>query len=533
MHYTGMAASRFAPGSYCIGAVAAGSSNGSGWLAVIAAVSAIGLLAITLITMVYDAHLESKVKGHAQQLERANAQLQHLALHDPLTGLANRALLENNLKHTIERAAVSGDKFALLLIDLDRFKSINDSLGHHAGDELLKEVANRLSGLTRHCDTLARLGGDEFVLLVDGIAGARDAEQIAGRMLVNIGQPFRLSSMDVHISPCIGISLYPRDGADIETLLIRADAAMYHAKDAGRNTFRFFSAEMSAFAHERLELESGLRRALAAKEFELHFQPKVEVATNQTKSVEALIRWRHPQRGLMRPDAFIPLAEETGIIVEIGEWVLREACRHARQWQLAGMMPLRIAVNLSARQFRQKQLMEIVQSALSDADLAPQFLELELTESAVMYDPEESARILEQLSRIGVQISIDDFGTGYSSLSHLKRFPLDKLKIDRSFIRDVTRSTEDASIVRAVISLAHSLKLKVIAEGVESGDQLEFLRELGCDQYQGYYFSPPLSAEELSAWMETRQLELRGLTEADVLKTHSRLSLYALRLKPT
>ena len=335
--------------------------------------------------------------------------------------------------------------------------------------------------------------------------------------------------MDVHISPCVGISLYPQDGAEIETLLIHADAAMYHAKDAGRNTFRFFSAEMSAFAHERLELESGLRRGLAANEFELHFQPKVEVATNQTKSVEALIRWRHPQRGLMRPDAFIPLAEESGIIVELGEWVLREACRNARQWQLAGMMPLRIAVNLSARQFRQKQLVEVVQSALRDADLPPQFLELELTESAVMYDPEESARILEQLSRLGVQISIDDFGAGYSSLSHLKRFPLDKLKIDRSFIRDVIHSSEDASIVRAVISLAHSLKLKVIAEGVESSEQLEFLRELGCDRYQGYYFSPPMSSEELAAWMESRQLELRGLTEADVLKTHSRLSVHALR----
>jgi len=245
--------------------------------------------------------------------------------------------------------------------------------------------------------------------------------------------------------------------------------------------------------------------------------------------VEALVRWRHPERGMIRPDEFIPLAEETGIIVELGEWVLREACRRARQWQLAGLTPLRVAVNLSARQFRQNQLAERVEAALREADLPAQYLELELTESAVMYDPEASAQILRQLSRLGIQLSIDDFGTGYSSLSHLKRFPLDKLKIDRGFIRDVTRSAEDASIVRAVISLAHTLKLKVIAEGVETREQLEFLREAGCDQYQGYYFSPPLAPEELTAWMEARQLELPPLTEADVLKTHSRLSLRALK----
>lgn len=533
MHYTGMAASRFAPGSYCIGITSVGATNSSGWLALIAAVSTIGLLAITLITMVYDTHLESKVKGHALQLEQANAQLQHLAMHDPLTSLGNRVLLEERLAQTIARAKRHSLRFALLVIDLDRFKSINDSLGHHAGDELLKETARRLEALTRGSDTLARFGGDEFVVLLDEISGPSDAETLAGRILVSIGQPFWLSAMDVRISPCIGISIYPEDGGDIETLMIHADAAMYHAKDAGRNTFRFFSAEMSAFAHERLEMESGLRRALMADEFELHYQPKVDIATSQTKSVEALIRWRHPQRGLIRPDGFIPLAEETGIIVEIGAWVLREACRQARQWQLAGMMPIRIAVNLSARQFRQKQLVETVERALRDADLEPRFLELELTESAVMYDPDESARILEQLSRIGVQISIDDFGTGYSSLSCLKRFPLDKLKIDRSFIRDVTHSAEDASIVRAIVSLAHSLKLKVIAEGVESREQLEFLRELGCDQYQGYYFSRPLAPGDFSAWLETRQLELNGLTEADVCKTHSRLSLLALRMKPT
>jgi EAL domain-containing protein (putative c-di-GMP-specific phosphodiesterase class I) len=287
---------------------------------------------------------------------------------------------------------------------------------------------------------------------------------------------------------------------------------------------------MSAFAHERLELESGLRRALQNQEFELHFQPKVEVTTNQTKSVEALIRWRHPERGLQLPSAFIPFAEETGLIMEIGEWVLREACTRAREWQQGGQLAMRVAVNLSARQFRQMQLVEVVESALRQADLEPRFLELELTESTVMYDPDRSARVLGQLSRLGVQISIDDFGTGYSSLSALKRFPLDRLKIDRSFIHAVPGNPEDESIVRAVISLAHSLKLKVIAEGVESAAQLEFLRELGCDQYQGFHFSPPLGPEDFPAWLRTRQEELRGLTESDFLQTHSRLSLRAVGL---
>jgi diguanylate cyclase (GGDEF)-like protein len=478
--------------------------------------------------MVYDSHLESRLHVHAQQLERANAQLQHLARHDPLTGLANRSMLESRLRLAIEDARVNQRRFAVLVIDLDRFKSINDSLGHHAGDEVLKEVAHRLRQLDRGTDLLVRLGGDEFVMLLDGVDDLRDAERIATRMLATVGQAIEVRSMSIHISPCIGIALYPDDGRDVDALLIHADAAMYQAKQAGRNTFRHFTAEMSAFAHQRLELESGLRRALQNNEFELHYQPKVEVTSNHTKSVEALIRWRHPQRGLLPPGAFIPTAEETGLIVEIGDWVLREACRRARSWQLAGNLALRVAVNLSARQFRQMQLVQTVEAALRDADLEPRFLELELTESAVMYDPETSTKILRQLSRLGVQISIDDFGTGYSSLSALKRFPLDRLKIDRTFIRDVPGNSEDESIVRAVISLAHSLKLKVIAEGVETAEQLEFLRELGCDQYQGYHFSPPLGPNEFVAWLETRQQQLRGLTESEMLETHSRLSLRAL-----
>jgi diguanylate cyclase (GGDEF)-like protein len=533
MHYTGMGAAQFAPDSYCFGAAVGEAASRGSWLAVIAAISTMGLLAITLITMVYDSHLESRLQVHAKQLERANAQLQHLARHDPLTGLANRSMLESRLRLAIEDARVNQRRFAVLVIDLDRFKSINDSLGHHAGDEVLKEVAHRLQQFDRGTDLLVRLGGDEFVMLLDDLEDLRETEKLAARMLAAVGQAIPVRAMSIHISPSIGIALYPDDGQDVDALLIHADAAMYQAKQAGRNTFRHFTAEMSAHAHERLELESGLRRALQNGEFELHFQPKVDVTSNHANSAEALIRWRHPQRGLLPPGAFIPIAEETGLIVEIGDWVLREACRRARSWQLAGNLALRVSVNVSGRQFRQMQLVETVETALRQADLEPRFLEIELTESAVMYDPEASSRILGQLSRLGVQISIDDFGSGYSSLSALKRFPLDRLKIDRTFIRDVPGNVEDESIVRAVISLAHSLKLKVVAEGVETAEQLEFLRGLGCDQYQGYHFSPPLAPGEFVAWLETRQQSLRGLTESDVLQTHSRLSLRALgfRLK--
>jgi diguanylate cyclase (GGDEF)-like protein len=524
MHYVGMTAAQLAPDAHSTDVAIAVANNTNGWFGVIAAVSTLGLLGIALLTVIYDTHLESKIRGRAIQLEEANAQLHHLALHDSLTGLANRHLLEVRLADAMIDAKRFDKQLAVLLIDLDRFKAINDSLGHQAGDDLLREVGYRLGAIARKTDTIARLGGDEFVMLIDQIDDHGQVEAVAKRMLANVAAPFELKGVSVHVTPCIGIALYPQDGLDIETLLVHADAAMYESKQAGRNTFRFFSVEMSTLAHERLELESGLRRALVAGEFELHYQPKVDIQTNQTKSVEALVRWRHPQRGLIQPAEFIPIAEETGIIIEIGEWVLRDACRRAASWRRSGMVGMRVAVNLSARQFRQQNLVEVVESALRDAGLEPRFLELELTESAVMHDPEASAAILECLSRIGVQISIDDFGAGYSSLSYLKRFPLDKLKIDRTFIRDLVNSAEDASIVRAVISLAHSLKIKVIAGGVETLEQLEFLRQLGCDQYQGFYFSRPMPPDELAIWMRKREAQLDGLTEADFLKTHSRLS---------
>jgi diguanylate cyclase (GGDEF)-like protein len=495
MHYTGMAASRFAPGSYCIGAA----SPDNNWLAITIAVIAFAVLTITTILLIYDAHLDSRIRKHNrqlaqanEQLEEVNAQLQHVAMHDALSGLPNRLLLADRLSQAIAQAERHQNRFAVFVVDLDRFKAINDSLGHLAGDAMLKEVARRLAPVLRKADTLARLGGDEFVLVLNEISSVQDVETIAGKVLADIARPVKLSDLELHTSASIGISLFPTDGADADTLLQHADAAMYHAKKNGRNAYQLFMPAMNAFAKDRLELENGLRRALVQGEFVLHYQPKVDVRDGGIDSAEALIRWQHPTRGLTGPSDFIPLAEECGLILPIGEWVLREACRQACAWQTAGLRPMRIAVNLSAQQFRQKNLVEVVRSALHAARLEPRYLELELTESAVMHDAEQSIEILRQLSALGVRISVDDFGTGYSSLSYLRRLPLDKLKIDRAFIRDVVTSRDDAAIVRAIVSLAHNLRLKVIAEGVETPDQLAFLRELGCDQYQGFHYSVPV-----------------------------------------
>jgi diguanylate cyclase (GGDEF)-like protein len=441
--------------------------------------------------------LEEVITTRTRGLEAANQQLRHLATHDVLTGLPNRVLLDDRLQQAIAHAERDTRAFAVLVCDLDRFKLINDSLGHRAGDELLQEVARRLSTVVRTTDTVARFGGDEFVLIATSITDPEDAAGLAARIMDVLQAPVRIATIDIHTSPSIGIAMYPDDGESIQALLAHADAAMYSAKQNGRGNFRRYAAGMRA----------------------------VDTQTGEVRSAEALIRWKHPTRGVVSPADFIPLAEECGLIGAIGAWVVREACRQTRAWQIDGMPSLRVSVNLSASQFRDSGLVDNVRHALDDAGLEAHYLEVELTESAVMSDPEQSIAILEQLSSMGVLVSVDDFGTGYSSMSYLRRFPIDKLKIDRVFIDEIASRPEDASIVRAIVSLAHSLRLKVVAEGVETPAQLDFLKTAGCDEYQGYHFSRPLPAGDFERLIR----ESHGddvLTEEDAVRTHSKLSAY-------
>lgn len=470
--------------------------------------------------------LEQVITLRTTGLEAANRQLRHLATHDALTGLPNRVLLDDRLIQAMAHADRDGRSFALLVCDLDRFKLVNDSLGHHAGDELLQEVARRLSGLVRAVDTVARFGGDEFVLLLTSIHDPEDAKRLAATAIEVLQAPVRIAGIDVHTSPSIGIAFYPADGTSIEALTAHADAAMYCAKQRGRGNVQCFEGGMNAGSEDRVQLESDLHNAIALGQFELYYQPKVNTNTGAVRSAEALIRWVHPTRGLVPPDGFIPLAEECGLIGAIGEWVVREACRQARVWQDEGMAPLRVSVNLSASQFRGSNLTEIIRRALDDVGLAPKYLEVELTESAVMSDPEESIAILEQLSAMGVLVSVDDFGTGYSSMSYLRRFPIDKLKIDRVFINEIASRPEDASIVRAIVSLAHSLRLKVVAEGVETPAQLDFLKAVGCDEYQGYHFSRPLPALEFARIVRETAARTAPLSPEEAMRTHSKLAAY-------
>jgi diguanylate cyclase (GGDEF)-like protein len=473
--------------------------------------------------------LEQAVDARTEGLETANKQLRHLATHDALTGLPNRVLMDDRLSQSIVLAERQGQSFAVLLLDLDRFKLVNDSLGHRAGDELLKEVAQRLRSVVRDVDTIARLGGDEFVLIVTPSPERDAAQQVAKRIIDAMRPSVRIAGIEIQTSPSIGIAFYPSDAATIETLLAHADAAMYFAKQRGRNNFQCYMPGMNTASREKVRLESDLRVALEQKQFTLHYQPKVNTETGVMHGAEALLRWQHPVRGLIPPAEFIPIAEESGLIGDIGAWVMREACRQARAWQVAGLPPLRVAVNLSPSQFRQGDIVKMIGDALDLAGLEPRFLEVELTESTVMSDPEESIAILEKLSMMGVLVSVDDFGTGYSSMSYLRRFPIDKLKIDRGFISEIISRTEDASIVRAIISLAHSLKLKVVAEGVESTEQLEFLKTLGCDQYQGYHYSAALPVSEFEALVRSKRQDEPELSEFDPARTQSKLAVYRPR----
>jgi diguanylate cyclase (GGDEF)-like protein len=394
---------------------------------------------------------------------------------------------------------------AVLFIDLDRFKLVNDTQGHSAGDKLLKEAADRLSQCVRSGDTVGRFGGDEFGAIVSDLAKPGDAGVVAQKVLDALALPFKLDAYDTYVSASIGITLFPADGDNPESLVMNADTAMYRAKEQGRNTYQYFTREMNERALARVRMEAALRRAIDHKEFLLHYQPKVNLQSRLICGFEALLRWQHPDKGLVLPGEFVSVLEDTGLIVTVGEWVLREVCEQIQAWQRAGLAVTPVTVNVSARQFQQKDFESIVRRILREAGLDPSLVQLELTESLLMSDPEGAARTLRGLKDSGVKISVDDFGTGYSSLAYLKRFPIDALKIDHSFIRDITTDPEDAMITLAIIGLAHNLKLKVIAEGVETQEQLELLAANGCDEIQGYYFSVPTTAEECAKMMRDKR----------------------------
>ena len=445
-------------------------------------------------------HYASVIADVSERISREN-QLAHLAMHDPLTGLANRTLLTDRLQQAIARAQRDGRLVALLLIDLDRFKQINDTLGHGAGDILLQTIAARLKALALDSDTVARLGGDEFVLLLTDLDNELDVPRTGHLLLDHLATPFMLCDEEIRVTPSIGAAIYPLDAGDGENLLRLADVAMYEAKESGRNAFRCFAPEMGQRSQHQVALEKDLRHALERNELLLYYQPKADLYSGNVTGVEALIRWKHPERGLVPPAQFIPLAEATGLIVPIGAWVLREACRQAREWQRAGLPPLRVAVNLSALQFREKNLVEQVVQVLADSGLEPGCLELEVTESMVMDSPETAEDFLKRFKKMGVRLAMDDFGTGYSSLGYLRRFPFDVLKIDRSFVQNIVSEPGDALIAVAVIAMAHSLGLQVIAEGVETESQMRYLRTHLCDEIQGYLFSPPLPAADIAGFL--------------------------------
>ncbi len=424
--------------------------------------------------------------------------IQHLAYHDNLTGLPNRGLLQDRLARSIARAERAGRKVAVLFIDLDNFKNINDTLGHDVGDELLRQVSRRLSECVRLEDTIARQGGDEFIVLLDNLDDGRNASVVAQKILNSLRQPLTLGGTEQHVSGSVGIALYPEDGRDAQTLMKNADTAMFHGKSLGKNTYQYFTAQMNIAVKRRMTLESALRRAVIQKNFVLHYQPQIDLQTGEIVAVEALVRWKTEDSGTVMPGDFIGLAEETGLINEIGEWVLREGCRQAREWQDMGLSKeRRMAINLSARQFSDKGFLDMVNRVLADTGLAPQCLELEITESQVMRQTEGMIQLLNKLSEMGVQLAIDDFGTGYSSLSYLKRLPIEKLKIDQSFVRDITVDPNDTAIVVAIINMAKSLELQTIAEGVETAGQLALLKAKGCQVGQGFFFSTPLMPQEL------------------------------------
>jgi diguanylate cyclase (GGDEF)-like protein len=466
--------------------------------------------------------LISDISHHKQTAEKAK----YLAYHDTLTNLPNRSLFHDRLKHSLERAEREKQLMAVLFLDLDNFKHINDTIGHRAGDQLLQGVADRLMKSVRKTDSIsrvspeepesmvARLGGDEFTILLTDVKHIQDPAKVSQRIFSLLSEPFMIGSNEVFITASVGIAVYPYDGKDVDTLLMNADVAMYQAKKLGRNNYQYYSESLNAFAFERFTIEHKLRKALDQNEFMLFYQPQIDITTGNLIGVEALIRWLQPDLVLIKPVEFIPLAEETGLIIPIGEWVLRTACTQNRAWQKAGLKPIRMTVNVSSIQFMQNNFLETVSRILNDTGLAPHYLQLELTETTLMKDSDNSIKKLHALKEMGIQIALDDFGTGYSSLNYLKRFPLSVVKIDNSFVQDLNTSLVDQSIVNAIVLLAHNFNLKVIAEGVEKSNQLDFLRRCGCEGVQGFLICPPVNAGVLTQFMKKE-------SHVDILKTYA------------
>lgn len=441
-------------------------------------------------------------QAQTEQIEKVRVELQHLAHHDALTNLPNRVLLRDRLSQAIEAAHRQGRQLGVMFMDIDRFKKINDSLGHAVGDQLLQSVAKRLLASVRVSDTVSRQGGDEFVLLLPLIESPDGAQLSAKKILTALAHPHNIGGHDLHITFSIGIAIYPDDGEDAETLLKHADMAMFYAKESGRNNYKFFMQEMIGRAVELQSIEASLHLALERNEFLLHYQPKINLQSGAIVGVEALIRWQHPQRGLLLPGHFVSIAEDCGLILPIGRWVLREACLQAGAWMNSGLPAIIVAVNTSALEFRSEEFLENVRATLKTTGLAPHLLEIELTESILMRDVESTNAVLHSLSDMGIRLAIDDFGTGYSSLSYLRRFPINTLKIDQCFVNQLNANPDDATIVQAVISLGKSLNQRVIAEGVETQEQYEFLLAENCDEGQGYYFGFPLAPQSLAALLK-------------------------------
>jgi diguanylate cyclase (GGDEF)-like protein/PAS domain S-box-containing protein len=422
--------------------------------------------------------------------------LEHMAHYDILTNLPNRSLMYDRLNQAIRVAKRYRNTVGVMLLDVDRFKEVNDTLGHHIGDQLLVQASARLIGCVRETDTVARMGGDEFLAILPEIGSASNAVHVAQKFLEALSTPFKLEEHEVFVSGSVGITMYPNDSQDVHALVKNADTAMYHAKAQGKNNFKFFTEEINTSTVERFKLESRFRRALEKLEFQLNYQPKVDIRSGEVVGMEALLRWYHPDQGHVNPALFIPLAEETGLLSQLSEWALKEACRQNREWQSQGLPPLRVSVNLSARHFHKKDLPDIVGGILEETGLAAQHLMLEITEGTIIEKVEETIQTLKMFKQMGIGVSIDDFGTGYSSLNYLNRFSIDELKIDKSFVSDILNDFDSRKVITAIIALAHNLNLTVVAEGVETREQYEFLKESDCDEIQGYLFSKPLNSED-------------------------------------